>query len=75
MDKIKEINVRFPREVEIPNNLQQKLSEVIGEIAEYNSPNMWVFGFGYAHSNPFFEPMEFDESCLSIEVNERDASI
>ena len=71
MDKILNIEVKFPREVEIPNDLQQKLSAVISEIAKHNSPDMWVFGFGYSHSNPFLEPIEFNESCLAIEVNEK----
>ena len=69
-ESIERITISFPRGVQIPNQLKHDLSALIGKIAKANSSDMWVFGEGYAHSNPFIEPMVMDYTGWFIEVNE-----
>jgi len=78
-DKTRTIEVYFPVDVELPDNFEQELSALIDVVCKkYEKENagrvMWPASIGGKMlSNPFMsDDLEFDMSCLCIEVAERE---
>lgn len=83
--KLRRIEVTFPAPVDMPDDFQQRLVELVGEVCKaYEAKNpgrvMWPFGVG---SKITYMPMtreeeeagrgmEFDDDTLSIECAERE---
>lgn len=76
IEGLERITIHFPRGVKCPEGALRGLSEWVNTICQYDNESrgektLWVFGEGFAMSNPMIEPLHFDHSHYVIEVNEK----
>ncbi len=82
--KLTKVEINFPLSVDVPDDWQQRLCELVGEVCKkYEAAHpgrvMWVFGVG---SKITYMPMtqeeererglEFDNDTLELQVSERE---